>query len=145
MNPIAKRLMRAANALAVGVYRRSGGRIGGTARGTRLLLLTVRGRATGTPHTVAVTYFEHEGGYLVVGSGGGTKDEPQWMKNLRAAPTAHVEFGREHCDATVRVADPAERGELWNTVILPRAPFFAGYEKKSGRVIPVAVLTPVSV
>ena len=51
MNAAVKRLMRAGNGLAVFLYRRSNGRIGGTARGgTRVLLLTVPGRKSGTPH-----------------------------------------------------------------------------------------------
>lgn len=144
MNPIAKRVMRAANTVAVGLYRRSGGRIGGTVKGIRLLLLTVRGRTTGTPRTVSVSYFEHDGRYLVVGSGGGTKAEPQWMRNLREASTAHIQVGRDERDVTVRVAGPVERDELWSTVVLPRAAFFADYERKSGRTIPIAVLTPTT-
>ena len=65
MNAAAKRLMRAGNGLAVFLYRRSKGRIGGTARGrTPVLLLTVPGRKTGTPHTTPVSYLADEGGYV---------------------------------------------------------------------------------
>jgi hypothetical protein len=41
MNPVLKKTLHAANAAAVGLYRRSGGRIVGKARGTDVLLLTV--------------------------------------------------------------------------------------------------------
>lgn len=144
MNAAVKRLMRAGNGLAVFLYRRSNGRIGGSARGgTRVLLLTVPGRKTRTPHTTPVSYFEAEGGYVVTGTGGGSKQDPQWFRNLRAASRAHVELGPRHLDVDVQVASGAERDRLWREVVLARAPSFATYEEKSERVIPVAVLTPV--
>lgn len=143
MNPMMKKVMRTANALIVSLYRRSSGRIGGTAKGTSVLLLTVPGRKTGTPHTVAVSYFEHNGGYLVTGSGGGMKSEPQWVRNLRVTPKAQIEIGAERRDVEVCVAEAAERERLWTQVVLAQAPFFVNYQEKSGRVIPVAVLTPV--
>jgi len=142
MNAMMKKVMRGANALGVSLYRHSNGRIGGKAKGTPVLLLTVHGRKTGTPHTVGVSYFEHDGGYLVTGSAGGTKHDPQWIRNLRVAPEARIQIGAEQTDVGVRVTEGAERDQLWREVVIARAPFFAGYEKKSGRVIPIAVLTP---
>jgi deazaflavin-dependent oxidoreductase (nitroreductase family) len=144
MNAAVKRLMRTGNGLAVFLYRRSNGRIGGTARGgTRVLLLTVPGRNSGTPHTTPVGYFEDEGRYVVSGTAGGSKQDPQWFRNLRAASRAHVELGPRHLDVDVHVASGAERDRLWREIVVARAPSFAAYEDKSGRVIPVAVLTPV--
>jgi deazaflavin-dependent oxidoreductase (nitroreductase family) len=144
MNAVVKRLMRAGSGLAVFLYRRSNGRIGGTARGgTPVLLLTVPGRKTGTPHTTPVSYFDHQGGYVVTGTAGGTKQDPQWFRNLRAASRAHIELGRRHLDVDVHVASGAERDRMWREVVLARAPSFAAYEEKSGRMIPVALLTPV--
>ncbi|MGH9233690.1 MAG: nitroreductase/quinone reductase family protein [Acidimicrobiales bacterium] len=113
MNAAVKRLMRAGNGLAVFLYRRSNGRIGGTARGgTQVLLLTVPGRNTGTPHTTPVSYFEVQGGYVVTGTAGGTKQDPQWFRNLRAASQAHVELGPRHLDVDVHAASGAERDRL---------------------------------
>ena len=144
MNAAMKRLMRAGNGLAVFLYRKSNGRIGATARGgTPVLLLTVPGRKTGTPRTTPVSYFEVEGAYVVTGTAGGTKQDPQWFRNLRAASRAHVELGPRRLEVDVHVASEAERVRLWREVVLARVPSFATYEEKSGRVIPVAVLTPV--
>jgi len=136
--------MRAVNALAVSLYRRSGGRIGGSAKGVDVLLLTVAGRRTGKPHTVPVAYLEHGDGYLVTGSGGGMRDEPQWFRNLRSADGAEVEIeiGRTRTPAVVHVSQDDERDALWHDVVLARAPFFAKYQDKSGREIPVATLVP---
>ncbi|WP_129337555.1 nitroreductase/quinone reductase family protein [Cellulomonas endophytica] len=137
--------MRGAMALAVRLYRWSGGRVGGTAKGgTPVLLLTVAGRSTGVPRTTPVSWFEHEGGYLVVGSGGGSADEPQWFRNLRAAPRAHVEVRSEHQDVTVRVLPPDERDRAWSQVVVARSPGFGDYAAKAGRPIPLAHLVPVT-
>ena len=145
MSSIVRQLMRAGNSAAVALYRRTGGRLGGSVRGIPLLLLTIPGRTTGVPRTVAVASFEHEGSYLVVGSAGGSKHDPQWMKNLRATGSAHIEIAGRQREVTVRIAEPAERDALWSTVVVPQAPFFAGYERKAGRVIPIALLTPSDV
>ena len=142
MNHAMKRAMRAANTTAVWLYRRTGGRIGGTAKGTDVLLLTVAGRKTGKPFTVPVTYFKHGTDYVVSGSAGGMKHNPQWIHNLEAAGQADVEIGRDRVAVHGRVTSGTERDRLWKDVVLAQAPFFTKYEQKSGRVILVATLTP---
>ncbi|HEX4705934.1 MAG TPA: nitroreductase/quinone reductase family protein [Pseudonocardiaceae bacterium] len=141
-NPVMKKAMRVANSVAVGLYRRSSGRIGGKIQGTRVLLLTVAGRKTGTPHTVAVSYFDHDGGYLLAGSAGGAKYDPQWVRNLAAAKKATIQIGGMSHDVDARLAEGAERDTLWRDVVVATAPFFGKYQEKSGRTIPVAILTP---
>lgn len=145
MNPVARTLMRTASKLAVAVYKVSGGRVGGRAAGgVPVLLLTVAGRKTGQPHTTAVGYFEHEGGYLVVGSAGGLPQDPQWFKNLRAAGRAQVQVGRQVRQVTVRELVGAERDAAWTDVVLVRCPPFGRYETKTTRKMPLALLTPSS-
>lgn len=70
------------------------------------------------------------------------KHDPQWIHNLQAAGQAEVEIGRDRVAVNGQVTSGAERDRLWNNVVLTQAPFFATYEQKSGRVIPVATLTP---
>jgi deazaflavin-dependent oxidoreductase (nitroreductase family) len=135
-------LTRWGNALGVWLYRRSDGRIVGPSKGTTIGLLTVPGRNTGIPQTVAIGFFPHGTGYLVAGSGSGSTRDPQWFRNLRAAPHAQIQIGAAHMDTDVRVAQNAERDRLWHEVILAQAPQRRRYEKKASRVIPVAVLTP---
>ena len=49
------------------------------------------GRTGGTPHTVPVAYFDHNGDCIVVGTGmGGTKETPQWLLNLKAAGKSRI-------------------------------------------------------
>jgi deazaflavin-dependent oxidoreductase (nitroreductase family) len=142
MNPVLKKVMSTANRLAVFLYRRSKGRIGGSAKGRPLLLLTAPGRKTGQPRTVSVTYFEHNGSYVVAASAGGMKNDPEWIKNLSATHAAHIQIGAAEMDVKVRIAQGEERDELWRDVVTAQAPFFAGYQAKTGRTIPIALLDP---
>lgn len=136
--------MAAGNNVAAWVYRRTSGRIGGSAKGMPVLLLTVPGRRSGRPRTVSVAYFEHGNDYLVSASAGGAKSDPQWIHNLGAAGKARITVFEDQYDVEARIADRAERDELWQEVVLARAPFFAKYEEKAGRTIPIALLAPLA-
>jgi F420H(2)-dependent quinone reductase len=139
---VPKILIRAGRALNNGLYRATGGRLMGTVRGMPVLLLTVRGRKTGAKHTTPVLYLEDDGNYLVAGSGAGSAKEPQWFQNLRHADEAEIEVGRRRLGVGVTVADGAQREILWQKLLV-NAPFFADYQAKVERQIPMAVLTPV--
>lgn len=140
-SPLGKSLGRRANHLGNRLYRRG---IGRTAKAKLpVMLVTVPGRKTGTPHTVPVAYFEHDGSYLVAASAGGSKPQPQWFRNVRVADRVQLQLGDDVFDALPRVPDRAERDRLWHDVVLAQAPFFAQYEQKSGRVISVVLLTRV--
>jgi deazaflavin-dependent oxidoreductase (nitroreductase family) len=145
VNAVSKAMMRAAGKGAVFAYRRSGGRIGGKALGgAPVMLLTVAGRKSGHPHTTPVSYFEHAGGYVVVGSAGGMPDDPQWFRNVRKAAIAAIEVGAgPRRTVGVRVLTGEERERVWTDVVLARVPAFAKYVTKSGRTMPLAILTPV--
>jgi deazaflavin-dependent oxidoreductase (nitroreductase family) len=136
-----RKMMAAGNNAAAWVYRRTKGRIGGSAKGLPVLLLTVPGRRTGKPHTVPVAFFEQGEGYLVAASAGGGKANPQWIQNLAEAGKAQITVYEDQYDVDARIADRVERDELWRGVVVARAPFFANYEEKSGRTIPLALLT----
>jgi deazaflavin-dependent oxidoreductase (nitroreductase family) len=145
VNSMSRTMMRTAGKVAVTLYRRSGGKIGGKALGgAPVMLLTVAGRRTGTPHTTAVSHFDYLGGHVVVGSAGGTPEDPQWFRNLRKATRASIEIGGGGSQPVeVRVLTGVERDTVWQDVVLARVPEFAKYETKSGRPMPLALLTPV--
>jgi deazaflavin-dependent oxidoreductase (nitroreductase family) len=131
------------NKLMSTLYRSTNGKLGSWARGPQpVMLLTVAGRKTGTPRTTPVSYFDHGGGYLVVGSAGGYSEDPQWFKNLVAADRAQLRIKDREIAVGVHVAENAERDALWNDVVVATDPGFLDYAKKSGRTIPIAVLTP---
>lgn len=136
-------MMKAGNKVGVALYQRTNGRVGGKAKGgIPVLLLTVNGRKTGMPHTTPVGYFEYDDKYLVVGSAGGMKQHPQWIRNLEATDTAQVQIGGRTFSAGVRAVAGEERDALFRDVVLARHPYFANYEEKSGRTLKLALLTP---
>ena len=90
-----------------------------------------------------VRYLEHDGGYLVWGTASGAPRDPDWFRNLRHTSRARVEIGRDAQDVDVEELTGPERDRVWRDVVLARAPGVARYERKAGRVIPVAMLRPV--
>jgi deazaflavin-dependent oxidoreductase (nitroreductase family) len=69
------------------VYEVSDGWIGAW-MGLPTLLLSVTGRKSGLTRTTALVYFEDGGNYVVVGSDGAARRNPQWWKNLKVNPQA---------------------------------------------------------
>ena len=143
MSALMKTLMSKGNATHVALYRRTGGRHFNRVKGLPVCLLTVPGRKTGTPRTTPIVYFERDGNWLVVGSAGGAKADPQWFRNLRTADRATLEIGDRKHEVSVHITEGEERDAQWAWLV-EQAPFFDGYRKKSGRAIPIAVLTPTT-
>jgi deazaflavin-dependent oxidoreductase (nitroreductase family) len=56
-----------------------------------MMLLTVRGRKTGTPRTVPVDLYEHAGQHFLIATHG----EGNWVYNLRAAGKGSLSLGRK--------------------------------------------------
>ena len=139
---VIRSVMRVGNRLGVWTYRKSKGRVGGTGKGgSPVLLLTVRGRTSGREFTNPVAYFERSGGWVVVGSSGGMPQDPHWFRNLRATDRAVVQIGDRRHEVAVRILEGAERDEAFAQV-LRENPAFGAYEGKSGRTMPLALLTP---
>jgi len=130
----------------VWLYRRTNGRVGGRGMGRLpLLLLTVPGRKSGRPHTVPIAYFDHNGGYLVVGTGmGGSKRTPQWFLNLEAAGKGRIRIREHEHDVDARLTSVVERDELWSQGAA-RATYFAKIQARPGCTLPIVVLTAQSV
>jgi deazaflavin-dependent oxidoreductase (nitroreductase family) len=91
-----------------------------------------------------VAYVERDGAFYLAATAGGQPKEPQWVRNLRAAPTATVEVGRERKAVSVEVLAGAESEAAWKDVIVATYTSPAPYETKSGRKIAVARLTPTA-
>ncbi len=127
-------LMRA----MVGMYRRSGGRIGGRVGSTPVLLLTTTGRTSGVAHTVPIGYFDQGDVRFVVASNGGAPRHPAWYFNLVSHPEVRVEVGRDTYDAVARVATGEERARLWDYV-METAPLYRRYQR-AAREIPLVTL-----
>lgn len=124
------------------LYEASDGRIGAKV-GLPMLLLTVTGRKSGLPRRTPLVYFEHEGTYVVVGSDGGARRDPQWWKNLKVEPRATVRVGRKVLRVDARLAEGDERARLWQ-IGKGVNPMWDRYQRQTRRRIPVVLLAPSS-
>jgi deazaflavin-dependent oxidoreductase (nitroreductase family) len=74
---------------------------------------------------------------------GGASSHPIWWLNLQATPQAEVEIGRQKLRVTAQQADPQEHQRLW-PLLVNMYPYYAGYQKKTTREIPVVILQPMA-
>jgi deazaflavin-dependent oxidoreductase (nitroreductase family) len=128
----------------VEAYERSGGREASTLRDTDLpvVIVTMRGRKSGTVRKIALMRVEHDGEYALVGSKGGYPEHPVWYHNLKAHPDeVLVQDGPEPFAARVREVSGDERAAWWERAVAAFPPY-AEYQQKTDRQIPVFVASP---
>lgn len=118
----------------------SGGTEDLTLRGKPVIVLTSVGAKTGKLRKTALMRVEHDGEYAVVASLGGAPKHPVWYYNLKANPHVELQDGPVTHDYTAREVTDEERALWWDRAV-EVWPDYAGYEKKTSRVIPVFVLT----
>ena len=128
-------------ALQVALYRLSGGMLGGTMMGFKVLLLTTTGRKTGKVRTTPLGWFDRPGGYIIVASNGGARRHPDWYFNLQNKPQATIQVMDKVLPVTAETLTGEARAQAWQTVITT-APAYARYEKTTTREIPVVFLRP---
>src|ERR1700742_1296223 len=110
---VGARGLRLIGKLNVPLYRLSGGRLGGTIAGGPVLLLTTTGRKSGEPRTAPILYLARGEAMILIDTNGGNEKLPGWSYNLKAKPEGEVEIGRRRFPVSARVAEGAEREELW--------------------------------
>jgi deazaflavin-dependent oxidoreductase (nitroreductase family) len=135
-------ILRLISALHILLYRRSGGKILGRAAGLPVLLLTTTGRKTGKLRTHPLCYFEHDGGYVIIGSKGGSDTHPAWFHNLQSQPRAAIQVGGRQLEVSAQVVGAVSRGLLWARLV-KMAPLYALYARRTCREIPLVLLRPV--
>lgn len=135
-----RRWTRAGNRIGVWMYRTLGGRLASGSRRVHVLMLTTPGRRTGLPRSTCVRYLERPDGLLVWGTGSGSRADPDWFRNLRAAGVTDVQLGKRRVRARFREVIGADRDAMWRDVILTEAPEVEKFARRSGRVIPVGLL-----
>ena len=121
-------------------FRANGGKVGGPFEGANMILLHHRGAATGAERVAPLVY--QDAGpdrWVIFASYGGAPKDPQWFRNLVADPETTVEVGTETIPVRARVAEGAERDELWSKQ-KAAVPQFAEYEERTDRAIPVVIL-----
>jgi|HubBroStandDraft_3_1064219.scaffolds.fasta_scaffold1013943_1 deazaflavin-dependent oxidoreductase (nitroreductase family) len=124
----------------VHLYRWTGGRIGSSVQGGKVLLLTTTGRKTGKTRTVPVMYIEDAAGNPVVAASfAGKPVHPAWFHNIQKNADVRYQIRDREVAAHAEVLPDAQRDALWKE-LTTRFPGFAEYEKRTTRVIPMVAL-----
>jgi len=123
------------------IYELSDGRIGAYSAGLPMLLLSVTGRKSGETRTTALVYFQDGDSYVVVGSDGAAKRDPQWWKNLQVDPMGAIRVGRKKLEVKATLATGAERERLWE-IGKTVNPMWSKYQARTERELPVVMLAP---
>jgi deazaflavin-dependent oxidoreductase (nitroreductase family) len=138
-----RRILRIGNRIGVWLYRVSAGRLSSGSKDVRVLMITTPGRRTGIPRSTCMRYFDTADGFVVWGTGSGSKQDPDWFRNLRKSSVADVQIGARKLQCQPRELVGSERDAVWRDLVLARAPEVEKYARKAGRTIPVAVLVPL--
>lgn len=127
------------NRQIIAEFRENEGRVGGPFEGAPMVLVTHKGAKTGTERTTPLMYLPNGDDIVIFASKAGAPTNPDWYHNLVANPEASAEVGTDTIAVRARVAEGAERDELWERQ-KTAYPQFQGYEDATDRVIPVVVL-----
>jgi len=121
---------------------RTGTTDGVTMKGLPTVLMTYRSAKTGKVRMTPVMRVEHEGRYAAVASKGGAPANPQWYASLVAEPLIELQDGAVTRQYRAREVFGEEKALWWRRAV-DAYPDYAGYQRKTGRPIPVFVLEPV--
>ena len=120
-------------------YVESNGAKGNRFSGQDALLLTTRGRRTGRLRRTALWYLVDGDRYLLVGSNGASRTDPDWVGNVRANPAVVVQVRDDTFGAVAHVADQEERAAVWDRITAD-IPVYATYQRKVKRDLPVVIV-----
>jgi len=110
-----------------------------------LLYLTTIGAKTGRKRLTPVARFpDGEGSWLVVASLAGSAHNPSWYHNIAAHPDqVWIEVAGHQLRVTAEQLRGHRREEAWQRIVSSQ-PRYAGYQRKTDRVLPVIRLTPAA-
>jgi deazaflavin-dependent oxidoreductase (nitroreductase family) len=131
-------------------YLRTGGREGHMLDGrgagghnfSTNLLVRYKGRKSGRTMITPLCYGSIGGEIVVVGSKGGSEAHPAWYLNLTSSPEIDFQIATQAFRATWREPQGAERDKVW-AYMVDCYPFYATYQEKTERQIPLVMMTPV--
>jgi deazaflavin-dependent oxidoreductase (nitroreductase family) len=125
-------------------YRAHGKPTKGPFVGRQVLLLTTKGKKTGTERTNPLAYTQDGRDIVVVASKGGAPTSPDWFFNLKANPTVTVELGGDKFEARAKVAEPESERQRLYSAHAEVHPGFHDYVTKTTRKIPVVRLQRIA-
>ncbi len=106
----------------------------------RVFLLYFKGRKSGKIRRVPLVCVEDGDDLLIVASKGGADHHPAWFLNIDADPNVWVRNKADFYEAHATTLQGGERAEAWAKLVAAM-PFFADYEQKTDRVMPVVRLS----
>ncbi len=124
-------------------YRLTGGRIGGSMGGVKMLLLTTQGRKSGRKRTLPLLYLKTSKGYALVASYGGSDRHPSWYLNLVANPDVEIQVDDRSLPAQAETVSAERRVELWPRLVEVYSDYQV-YQDRTEREIPLVELTPTT-
>jgi F420H(2)-dependent quinone reductase len=124
-------------------FEASGGTKANTIQGRPIVLLTNVGAKSGKLHKTPLMRVEHDGEYLIVASKGGSHEHPRWYYNVRAHPHVELQDGAEKHDYVARELEGTERETWWDRAVAAYPPY-ADYQTRTDRLIPIFLLTRVT-
>ena len=124
------------------LFRASGGRLGGSFGGVRVLFLHHVGARSGAERISPLLYVQDGKQLAIIASKGGHPKHPAWFHNLMANPDTEVEVGRDRRRVHARVAEGEERARLWSKAASVWPDYDRYQARSKGRLIPVVVLEP---
>ncbi len=124
----------------VRLYRLTGGRAQIAKYPT--MLLTTRGRKTGKLRTTPLVYVMDGDRFVIAAAYAGSSQNPTWWLNLQHSKEGVVEVMRRQVRVRAELASADERDELWRRLVA-MYPYFADYQQRTDRQIPVVILTPL--
>lgn len=123
-------------------FRANSGKVSGRFEGRSLLLLHTIGAKSGKERVNPLAYTKDGERYVIIASKGGAPDHPDWYYNILARRVLKVEVGTETFKVIAKVAKEPERTRLFDKMV-ESFPGFDDYRRRTDRVLPVIILTPV--
>jgi deazaflavin-dependent oxidoreductase (nitroreductase family) len=120
----------------------------GTTEGVEVLdrpivLFTTTGAQSGKKRYVPLMRVEENGKYAMVASKGGDPKHPSWYFNVKANSAVSVQDGEKVFEGTAREIEGEEREHWWKLAVEAYPPY-AEYQTRTDRLIPVFLLTRVT-
>ncbi len=142
--------VRVMESINIGLFRLSKGHVGGEIFGEPVILLTTTGRTSGIRRTKPLLSLRDGVAWIIVGSRGGTREHPQWYRNLvayRNEPDRLLPPTVEAADdETTEVESTDLTGDdydhWWRRLVEVYPKFQAYQDRTPSRTIPVVRLTP---
>ena len=128
-------------------FRANGGHVETMGFGDHLVLLHTVGAKSGESRVSPLMSLpDGDSGWLIIGSAAGSPKNPAWVHNLRAQPTARVEYsgddGVAETGTTVTELEGDARERAWQSFVSASAQFQKYTETAEGREFPIFSLTP---